>query len=105
MAHVNTMEAAKVMEDMDTTSTNPVIAVKEDVAHKTTGIDAEAVVVKPTVILHITIRHTQYVPIRVKTAGPHQMDIKITWYVVTRCRAVEETATDRSDQYLLVKLM
>ena len=37
MAHVKTMEAAKIMEDLDTTETNPVIVVEEDTAHKTMG--------------------------------------------------------------------
>ena len=45
------------MEDVETTATNPVTAVKEDASHKTTGIGAEAVVVKSTVILHITVGH------------------------------------------------
>ena len=58
MAHVKNMEAAKTMEDVDITATNPVIAVEEDAAQKTTGIYAEAVVVEPTVILHITVGHT-----------------------------------------------
>ena len=34
MAHVNTMEDAKIMEDVDTTATNPVITVEEDTAQK-----------------------------------------------------------------------
>ena len=46
MTNVKTMEATKIME------------VKEDAAHKTTGISGEAVVVEPTVILHITVGHT-----------------------------------------------
>ena len=57
MAHVKTMEASKIMKDVDTTSTNPGTAVKEDAAHKTTGIGTEDVVVDPTVILHITVGH------------------------------------------------
>ena len=62
MEHVKTMETAKIMEYMDTMATNPVIAVREDAAHKTTGIGAEAMVVEPTVILHITAGHTECVP-------------------------------------------
>ena len=69
MAHIKNMEAANIMEDMDTTSTNPVIVFKEDLAHKTTGIGAEAVVAEPTVILHITVGHTECVPIRSRIAG------------------------------------
>ena len=45
MAHVNTIEAAKTMEDMDATATNPVIAVEEDAVQKITGIGVEDVVV------------------------------------------------------------
>ena len=71
MAHVKTMEYAQIMEDVDTMATNPVITVEEDAAHKTTGLGAEAVVVNPTLILHITVRHTDCVPIQVNTAGPH----------------------------------
>ena len=59
MAHVKTMDDTKMMENVDTTETNLVIAVEEDAAHKTTGIGAEAVVVDQTVILHITIGHTE----------------------------------------------
>ena len=58
MEHVNNIEATIIIEDVDTTATNPVITVEEDVAHKTTGIGTEAVVVEPTVILHITAGHT-----------------------------------------------
>ena len=63
MAHVMSMEADKIMEDVDTTSTNQITAVKEDAAHKTTVIGTDAVVVKPTVILHITVGHTECVTI------------------------------------------
>ena len=49
------MEHAITMEDTDITETNPVTAFKEDADHKTTVIGAEAVVVEPTVILHITV--------------------------------------------------
>ena len=104
MSYVKTMEAANIMEDVDTTATSPVTVVEKDVSHKTTGIGAEAVVVEPTVILHITVGHTECVPIRVNTAGPQKMATKITWYGVTRYWSVKETAPDRSGRYLLVKL-
>ena len=74
------------MEDLDTTATNPFIKVEEEAAHKTTVIDAEAVVFDPTVILHITVGHTECVPIRLNTSGPHQMYTKRMRYGVTRCR-------------------
>ena len=96
IVHVKTMEASKIMEDVDTTATNPVSAFEEDVAHKTTGIGTEAVVVEPTVILHITDGHTECVPIQIKTAGPQKMAVKRAQYDVTICRAVKETAPDRS---------
>ena len=105
MTNVKTMRAAKIMEDVDTMSTNPVIAVEEDAAHKKTGIGADAVVVEPTVILHITVGHMKCLPIWVKNSGTQQMDTKRTRYGVPRCRAVRETAPDRSGRYLLIKLM
>ena len=74
------------MEDVDTTSTNPIISVDKDAAQNTTGIGAEAVVVDPTVILHITIGHTECVPIRAKTLVTKQTDTKMTRCGVTRCR-------------------
>ena len=58
------MAHAKTMDDVDITATNPVTAIEEDTEHKTTGIGAEAVVVEPTSILHITVVHTECVPIR-----------------------------------------
>ena len=58
MAHVKTMGAMNIMEDLDTTATNPFTKVEEDMAHKTTKIGTEAVVVEPTVILHITVGYT-----------------------------------------------
>ena len=58
MVHINTME------DMNTTVTNPIIVVKENAVHNTTGIGADSVVVETTVILHITVGHTECVPIR-----------------------------------------
>ena len=63
MEYVKTIEAAKIMEDVDNTATNTVTVVKEDAVNKTTGIGADAVVVNPTVILHITVVHTECVPI------------------------------------------
>ena len=72
MAHV------KTTEDVDITATNPVTAVEEDADHKTTGFGVEAVVVDPTVILHITVGHTECVSIRENNAGPHQMATKRT---------------------------
>ena len=105
MSHVKTMEAAKITEDADTTATNPVAAVKEEAAQKTTGIGVDAVVVEPTVILHIAVGHTECVPIQEKTARPHNMATKRTRCGVTICRAVKETTPDRSGQYLVVKLI
>ena len=90
---------------MDITTTNPVTAVEEDAVNKTTGIGAEAVVVDPKVILHITVGHTEYVTIREKTAGPHQMSTKRTRYGVKICQAVRENAPARSGRYLLLKRM
>ena len=58
MAHVNTMGAAKITEDIYTTATNAVTGAEEDAVRKTTEIGAESVVVDPTVILHITVGHT-----------------------------------------------
>ena len=68
-------------------------------------IGAEAVAVDPTVILHITVGHMEFFPIREKTAGPQQMPTKSTQYCVTRCQAVKETAPESLGQYLLVKPM
>ena len=64
MVNVKTMEAAKIMEDVDTTETNTVTTVEEYATHKTTVIGTEAVVVEPIVILNITVGHTECVPIR-----------------------------------------
>ena len=50
VAHINTMGDAKIMQDMDTTATNPVTVVEEDAEHKTTRIGVEAVLVDPTLI-------------------------------------------------------
>ena len=60
---------------------------------KKTVIGAEAVVIEPTVILHIIVGLTECVPIQVKTSGPQQMATKRTQYGVTRCLAVIETGT------------
>ena len=93
------------MEDVDITATNTVTTVEEDVKHKTTGIGTEAMVVEPAVISHVTVGHTYCVPIRAKAAGPQHMANKRTYYGVTRCWLVSETAPDRLGQYLLIKLM
>ena len=105
MAHVNTMRSANIMKEVDTTVTNPITAAEEGAEHKTTEIGVEAVVVKPTVISHITVGNTECVPIQVNTTGTQQMATKRTRYGVTRCRAVRETAPSRSGQYLIIKLM
>ena len=63
------MEAINTMEEVDIVVTNPVIAAKEDAVNKTTEIGVEAVVFESTVILHITVEHTECVPTREKTAG------------------------------------
>ena len=76
------------MEDGDITATNPVIAVQEDAVQKKTEIGEEAVVVKPTVILHITVGHTECVPIQKQDSGPHQTYTKRTQCGVTICREV-----------------
>ena len=99
MAHTRTME------EVDITATNLVTVVGEDAEYKTMGIGADAVVVKPTVILHITAGHTEYVPIRANIAGSHYISTKRTQYSVTRCRAVRENAPGRSGIYLLIKRM
>ena len=49
------------MQDVDTKATNQVTPVKEDTVNKTAVIGAEDVVVDPTVILNITVGHTEYV--------------------------------------------
>ena len=68
-------------------------------------IGAGAGVVEPTVILHITVGHTECVPIRANNKVPHHMATKRKQYGVTICRVVRETAPDRSGQYLLIKLI
>ena len=90
------MGAAKTTKEVDITENNKVTAAEEDAEHKIMGIGAEAVVVEPTVILHITVGHTECVPIREKTAGIQNIATKRTQYGVTRCRVLRETAPDRS---------
>ena len=93
------------MVDKDITATHPVTAVGEDMGHKTTGIGVEAAAVEPTVISHITVGHTECVPIRENIAGHYRMSTRSNQYGIIRCRAARETAPDRSGQYLLIKLM
>ena len=102
---VKIMEAVKNMDNMDTTVTNPGIAVKEDVVHKPTWIGAEDVVVESTVILHITVGHIECVPIQANTAGPRQTDTRRTRCGATGYWQVSLTAPARLVRYLLVKLM
>ena len=71
MDTLKNMEYVKTMEDVDTMVTNPIIVVKENAA-----LGAEVVVAEATVILHITVEHTECVPIQEKTAGPSQKDTK-----------------------------
>ena len=73
--------------------------------HNTTVIGAEAVVVESTVILNITVGHTECVPIRENIAGPCQIDTRRTRCVTTRLQEVIITAPGRSGRYLLVKQM
>ena len=94
-----------MMENVDTTATNPVTAVKEEAGHKPAEIGVEVVVVEPTVILYITVGHTECVPIRVNIAGTHHMDTKRTRSAVTRCLAEIVTASDRLGLYLLINLL
>ena len=95
MAHVKTMEADNIMEDVDTMATNTVIAFEEDEVHKTTGIGAEDEVVEPTVILHINVGHIECVTIWAKTAVPQKTDTKRMRCDVTRCQEVKETTPSR----------
>ena len=73
--------------------------------HNTTGIETEDVVVEATVISHITVGHTEWVPIRAKTEVPRKTDTRRTWCGATRYREVRETVPDRAVQYFIVKLM
>ena len=70
--HVKTMEAVKTIKDKDTTFTNNIISVEEDVMHKTTVIGTKAVVFESTVILHITFGHRECVPTREKLQYPRR---------------------------------
>ena len=91
--------------DADITAINPVTAAEDDADHKTTEIGTEATAVEPTVILQITVGHTECVPIRANIAVPQRMATRRTHYAVIRCQAVRETTIDRSGRYLLIKLM
>ena len=86
----------KTMEDVDTTVTNPIITVKEGAVDKTTGIGAEVVVVNPTVILHITVGHTECVLIQENTVGHQQTDTRRMRCGATGCWYVRKNAPDRS---------
>ena len=97
------MAHARTVVDADTTATHPFTAVKEDAGHKTTGIGAESVAVETTVISHITVGHTECVPIRANISGHQWMATRRTQYGVIICMAVIETAPDRSGQYRLIK--
>ena len=102
MAQVKTMGSNKTMEDVDITANNPVTAVEEDAEHKTTGIGADAVLVELTVILHISVGHTECVTIRANNAGPQNMATKRTQYGMTIFWVVRETAPDRSGRYHII---
>ena len=99
------MAHSKTMEDVDIMANNPVTVLKENADQKTTGIGMQAVVVDPTVILHIHVGNTGCVPIRANTEGPQNRAAKRTHYVVTRYMVVIETAPDRLGRYLLIKIM
>ena len=99
------MESGRTTEDEDTTVTNKIIAVEDDALHNTTGIGTEALVVKSTVILKITVGHTDCVPIWTNNPGPRYTDTIRTRCGEIICWGVRKTAPDRSGQYLLVKLM
>ena len=103
--NVNTMEAVKTMEDVDTMVTNINIAIEEDAVHNTKGIGAEAVLVESTLILHITVGHTAYVPINENTAGPRKTDTIRTRCGATRFWELSKTAPYKSGRYPLVKLI
>ena len=94
MTHVKTMEAAKIMEDVDTMATNQVTAFKEDTLHKKKW-ELEQ---RPRVILHITVGHMEFVPIWVNNSGPQQISTKSTRYSITKYWVARETASDRSGQ-------
>ena len=65
------MAQARTMVDADITAIHSVTMVTEDAGHKTTVFGAEAAMVEPTLIPHITVEHTECVPIRAKITG-HQ---------------------------------
>ena len=88
------------MTNEDTMVKNQIIALEEDVVHNTTGIGADVMVVKSTVILHITVGHTECVPIRAKTGGPWNTDTRRMRCVTIRCQEVSKTAPDRSGQHM-----
>ena len=81
------------------------ITVEEDAVHNTTVIGAKAVVVESTVILHITVVHTECVPIWAQTSEPWQTDTRRTRCRAIRCREVSETVPDRLGSYLIVKIL
>ena len=89
MAHPGTMDNADIL------ATNPVTAVEEDADHTTMRISAEAVVVEPTAISHITVEHTECVPIQENIAIPQRMSTRRMNYGVIICWAVRETAPER----------
>ena len=84
-AHAHTMEAFKTREGVDTTVTNPIIAVEEDAVRNTTEISAEAMLIVATLILHINVGHMECVPIQENIAGPHHTDTRRTQCGATRC--------------------
>ena len=66
------------MLDTDIMATHPVTAVEEDAGHKTTGNGTEAAAVEPTVISHITVGHTECVPIWENIARHQRMTTRRT---------------------------
>ena len=90
------MTHSRTMVDADIKSTHTVTAVEEAAVHKTMGIDVEDTAVEPTVISHITVGHTECVPIPTKTTNPQHINTKSTRCGVTRCWEVKETAPYRS---------
>ena len=63
------MTHSRTMVDADIKSTHTVTAAEETAVHKTMGIDVEDTEVEPTLISHITVGHTECVPIRSRIAG------------------------------------
>ena len=72
------MEHVRTMVDADITATHPVTVVEVDAGHKTLVIGAGGASVEPTVISHITVGHTEYVPIRAKISGHQRMATRRT---------------------------